>query len=116
MASNKGYTTATKVRDVMAGRVVAYITDAMIEAAINRAEGAIDNAFGSTITWATGTPKHWVVEGAVTWHAALQISGSSLDSWNTLAELIAFQDLAAYMVKFFMDQIYDDMMGDRILE
>lgn len=115
MASNKGYTTATKVRAVMAERVLGVWSDAEIEDAINRAEGIVDNRLDSTITIDTTKPNHMVVEGACTWIAALQVAASCLPSWNTIAELQNFQNVAAFMIKLYLDAIETDITGDRIL-
>lgn len=121
MASNRGYTTATKVRDVLAGQVNGYFTDAMIESAINRIEGVIDARLkissddgGFTFTWTTGTSMHWVVEGAATYGAALQIAGPSALSWNTFDQLINAQNVYAFMFKIFMDRIEDEEDGSHI--
>ena len=119
MASNRGYTTATKVRDVLAGQVVGYITDAMIDSAINRIEGVIDSELkigsgstgGFSLTWTTGTSSHWVIEGAATYGAALQICGPSIASWNTLDQLINAQNTFSYMFKVFMDILENEDNG-----
>lgn len=115
MASNKGYTTATKVRAVMAEKVLGVWSDTEIEDCINRAEGIVDNRLDSTITIDTTKPNHMVVEGAVTWLAALQVAATCAPSWNTLAELVNFQNVASYMVKLYLDAIETDITGDRIL-
>ena len=118
MASNRGYTTATKVRDKLAGMVNGYFTDAMIEAEINRVEGAIDSELkiGSndgefTFTWTTATAPHWVVEAAATYGAALGIAGPSAYSWNTLDQLINAQNLFSFMFAFYMNMIKDEDTG-----
>src|SRR3990167_9896381 len=117
MASNRGYTTATKVRDVLAGQLNSYLTDAMIDSMINRIEGVIDSKLkigtsASSFTWATGKSPHWAIEGAATYGAALQCCGPSAVSWNTLDQLSNTQNLFAYLYKFFMDIIDSDEFGD----
>ena len=119
MASNRGYTTATKVREVLAGQVNGLFTDGVIEAAINRIEGVIDanlkigtgSTGGFSFTWATGTSAHWVIEGAATYGAALQIIGPSIASWNTLDQLVNAQNTCSFMFKIFMDVIEDTENG-----
>ncbi len=122
MASNKGYTTATKVKDVMAGKVAGYFTDAMIDSAINRIEGVIDSKLkiGSetgaySLTWATGKSPHWIIEGAATYGAALQLCGASIASWNSLDDIVNAQNVFSYMLKFFMDAIDSQEESDHIL-
>lgn len=125
MASNLGYTTATKVRDVLGGMVNSYFTDAIIEAAINRMEGVIatrlkvtssGNITGAnSLAWTTGKPSHWVIEGAATYGAALQLCGPSILSWNTLDQLINAQQIFSYMLKMFMDIIDGEDTGDFIV-
>lgn len=121
MASNRGYTTAQKVKDVMGGKVASYFTDAIIEAAINRIEGVIDSHLrhstsgnitgANNITWTTGYSVHWVIEGAATYGTALQLCSGSTASWNTLDQLINAQNTFSYMFKTFMDIIEDEMTG-----
>lgn len=119
MASNRGYTTATKVREVLAGQVNGLFTDGVIEAAINRIEGVIDanlkigtgSTGGFSLTWTTGTSSHWVIEGAATYGAALQIIGPSIASWNTLDQLVNAQNTCSFMFKIFMDVIEDTENG-----
>ena len=118
MASNRGYTTATKVRDVLAGQINGYFTDAMIESAINRIEGVIDAnmKIGSgdgeySFTWTTATAAHWVMEGAATYGAALQFTGPSYASWNTLDQIVNAQNLFSFMFKMFMDMLEDQDSG-----
>lgn len=112
MASNKGYTTATKVRAVIGSRVINDFTDAVIDQCINRIEGVLDTHMGVgsgtgalTVTWATAKPPHWVLEGAATYGAALQCLGPSLASWNTLDELNQMINLCTYQFKMYMDLI-----------
>lgn len=123
MASNRGYTTATKVRNVIGGQVNGYFTDAMIEAAINRIEGAIDAILnidsttgGYSFTWTTGYSKHWVVEGATTYGAALALCGPNIASWNTLDQLINAQNTFSYWFKFYMDIIADEEFGANVVD
>lgn len=122
MASNRGYTTATKVRNALANQVNGVFTDAMIDNAINRIEGIIDTRFGlrgtgaNSFTWDTTKAEHWVVEGAATYGAALQLAGPSAVSWNTLDQLINAQNTYAYLYKLFMDMIEEDLFSDRVVE
>jgi len=124
MASNLGYTTATKVRDALSGKVNGYFTDAMIESCINRIEGVIaaklkvsssGNITGAnTLSWTTGKPSHWIIEGAATYGAALQLCGPSAASWNTLDQLVNAQNTFTYMLKIFMDAIESEDLSDFI--
>lgn len=121
MASNKGYTTATKVRAVIDSRVANSITDTVIDNAINRIEGVIDTHMdvGSgtgayTFTWTTGTPAHWVVEGAATYGAALQCLGPSVASWSTLDQLNQMINICTYMFKMYMDLIITEESMEHI--
>ena len=122
MASNRGYTTATKVRAVIGSKVINDFTDAVIEQAINRIEGVIDTMLkvgdGSTgafsFTWATGESTHWVVEGAATYGAALQCLGPSIASWNTLEQMQNAQNICSFMFKLYMDRIIDEEDGSFI--
>lgn|SRR3990167_2306334 len=102
MVSNRGYTTATKVRDVLANRVHTNFSDTDIEDIINRIEGLIDTKLkigegGSSLTWATAKAPHWVIEMAATYGAALAVCGASPESWNTLEHLVNGQNIFAYM-------------------
>ena len=121
MASNRGYTTATKVRDVMGGMVIGVMTDAMIDSAITRIEAIIDchlkvgsETGAYSLTWATAKTPHWVLEGAATYGAALQLCGPSILSWNTLDQLINAQNLFSYMFKAFMDVITTEDLSSHI--
>ena len=124
MASNRGYTTATKVRDALAGQVITYISDAMIDSAINRMEGVIDTTLqmgagdgsNAQITWTTGTATHWVVEMAATYGAALQLCGPSAASWNTLEQLVNSQNLFSYLLAFAMRVIEDTEFSDFLVK
>jgi len=119
MASNRGYTTATKVRDKLAGMVNGYFTDAMIESEINRVEGAIDATLkigdgatgGFSFTWATGESTHWIIEAAATYGAALGMCGPSILSWNTLDQLVNAQNIFSFWFKFYMDLLEDEDSG-----
>jgi len=124
MASNRGYTTATKVKAALGGRVAGYFTDGIIEDAINRVEGIIDTALkvsssgnivgANSLTWTTGLSPHWVIEGAATFGAALQLCNGSIVSMNGLDEVVSVQNFCSYMFKTFMDQIENEMFGDFI--
>lgn len=124
MASNRAYTTATKVRDALAGQIITYISDAMIDSMINRIEGVIDTKLkvgsgtgsSSTFTWTTGDAPQWVIEGAATYGAAMQCCGPSAASWNTLEQLVNAQNTFSYLYKLFMDMIDSDEFGDFIVE
>ena len=124
MVSNRGYTTATKVRDALAGQIVTYITDAMIDSMINRIEGVIDTKMGigagtgsvGVFTWTTGKVRQWVLEGAATYGAALQCCGPSAASWNTLEQLVNSQNLFSYLYKIFMDMVDSPKFSDRVAE
>jgi len=114
MASLRGYTTATKVRDVFAARVDGTFSDADIETIINRIEGVIDvklrraissQTGGHTFTFSASTPAHMVIEGAATYGAALQLCGPSVLSWNSFDQLINAQNIFSFMFKLFMDEI-----------
>ena len=124
MVSNRGYTTATKVRDAMASQIHTSFSDADIENCINRIEGIIDTKLkvgagtGSTatFTWTTGDAPQWVLEGAATYGSALQLCGASAASWNTLEQLVNAQNTFAYLYKLFMDLIDAEDFGDKIIE
>ena len=122
MASNRGYTTATKVRDVLAGQVVTYITDAMIDAEINRIEGLIDTQLKiggggqAAFAWTTGTVPDWVLEAAATYGAAMMCASLSAASMNSLEQLVNIQNHCAYKFKTAMDRIESQDLGTFIKE
>lgn len=123
MTSNRGYTTATKVRDAMADQIHTSFADADIEACINRMEGIIDARMrigGSTgafsFTWATAKSPHWAVEMAATYGTALMLCGASAASWNTLEQLVNAQNTFSYLLKLAMDTLEDESSGAFILD
>jgi len=122
MASNRGYTTAQKVRDVLAGQVVTYITDAIIDAIINRIEAVIDTKLkigvgGTTaFTWTTTTVPDWAIEMATTFGAAVIICGPSSASWNTQEQLENMQNICSFWFKVAMDIIDSQDFGTFLLE
>lgn len=121
-SSVRGYTTATKVKAVLAGKVNGNFTDAVIEDAISRIEGWIDtklritsstNIVGAnTLSWTGSFAPHWVIEGAATYGAALQLCGPSIASWNTLDQLVNTQNELSYFFKLFADLIEDGSPKD----
>lgn len=124
MASNRGYTTATRVRDIMADQIHTSFSDADIETCINRIEGIIDTKLkvgsgtGATATFTLDSTKapEWVIEGAAAYGAALQLCGASAASWNTLEQLVNAQNVFSFMYKLFTDMIDSDEFGDFIIE
>jgi len=123
--SIKGYTTFAKVKEVLGSQVNGLFTEAVVNSAINRMEGVIDTRLkittsgshtgGNSFTWNTLYPVHWVVEGAATYGAALQLCGPSVASWNTLDQLINAQNLFANQFKIYMDLIESEDFGDFIV-
>lgn len=105
----------------MAGQVINYLSDAMIDTMINRIEGVIDiklkiGTNGSSFTISATKAPHFVVEGAATYGAALLCCGPSLSSWNTLDQLVVAQNLYTYWYKHYMDLIESEDFGPFIVE
>ena len=106
----------------MAGQIHTSFSDADIDSCINRIEAIIDCSIkvgtggSSAFAWTTSTVAHWIVEGAATYGAALQLCGPSAASWNTLDQLVNAQNTFSFIYKLFMDIIQSDEFGDFIIE
>lgn len=126
MASNRGYTTAVKVKNILPPAIANVIATATVEEAINRVEGVIDSKLkvttssnivgANTLAWTTANAPHWVIEGAATFGAAMQCCGPAVASLQTLDQLVTSYNTYAYMFKVFMDVISSEDYGTFVVE
>lgn len=89
------YTDATKVRNFIAGKVKATITDAMINVWIEEAEGMIDTLMkigsgtgSNSLTFSASAKPHLVLELATTAMAASVAAANSTESMATMQEAV----------------------------
>lgn len=117
------YTTATNVRNFLAGRVHGSLTDAMINVWIEEAEGIIDTWLrigdgtnSASLTFSSSEKPHLILELASTAMAASIALANSNVSWRTMEEAVFMMETAIYWWETCERIIKDDHIGEFILE